>query len=136
MERHVLSLEAPKVLDIGCRTGNGIVQCSPVQPIQLIFHFLCVILCPHIVERCEKDSTGSWSSIYLVCTQSQCLSGRTCSGAILGWRQQKTAATDISYLSSSLSPSLSLSLSLQLSCNASDSKLINRLRESVFSREI
>ena len=35
--------------DIGCRTGNGIMQCSPVQPIQPIFHFLCDILCPHMV---------------------------------------------------------------------------------------
>ena len=35
--------------DIGCPTGNGIMQCSPVQPIQPIFHFLCDILCPHMV---------------------------------------------------------------------------------------
>ena len=26
---------------IGCRSGNGIIQCSPVQPIQLIFNLVC-----------------------------------------------------------------------------------------------
>ena len=35
---------------IGCRSGNGIIQCSPVQPIQLIFNLVCDILCPDMVQ--------------------------------------------------------------------------------------
>ena len=37
--------------DIWCRIGNVIMQYSPLQSIQPIFHFLCDILCPHTVFR-------------------------------------------------------------------------------------
>ena len=49
----IISLNCHKAIstvwDIECRTGNGIMPCSPVQPVQPIFHFLCDILCPHTV---------------------------------------------------------------------------------------
>ena len=34
-------------------------QCSPVQPIQPIFHFLCDILCPHTVLCINQTSDRS-----------------------------------------------------------------------------
>ena len=51
VEKNIIKEKKTPCGDIGCRTGNGIImQCSPEQPIQQIFHFLRDILCPHTIR--------------------------------------------------------------------------------------